>query len=159
VAGRRIVVLEPSCWSMLVDDIPKLVPDDPRARWVADAAVGFERAVADAGAPPLRPDPSDVVAHDHCHARALAAGTEGVAALVEAGVRVRPSGAGCCGMAGAFGHVHRDLSVRIAEDRLAPAVRGADAAVAAGTSCREQIRRVTGRPALHPAEHMAARLA
>jgi Fe-S oxidoreductase len=61
-------------------------------------------------------------------------------------------------MAGAFGHVHRELSVRIAEDRLAPAVRSADAAVAAGTSCREQIRRVTGREALHPAQHMAARL-
>jgi hypothetical protein len=37
-------------------------------------------------------------------------------------------------------------------------VRGADAAIAAGTSCREQIRRVTGREALHPAQHMAARL-
>ena len=158
VAGRRIVVLEPSCWSMLVDDIPKLLPGDPRARWVADAAVGFERAVADAGPPPLRDDPSDVVAHDHCHTRALGGGDEGVAALAAAGVMARPSGAGCCWMAGAFGHVHRDLSVRIAEDRLAPAVRGADAAIAAGTSCREQIRRVTGREALHPAQHMAARL-
>jgi FAD/FMN-containing dehydrogenase/Fe-S oxidoreductase len=158
VAGRRIVVLEPSCWSMLVDDIPRLVPGDPRARWVADAAVGFERAVAEAGAPPLRDDPADVVAHDHCHTRALGGGDEGVAALAAAGVTARPSGAGCCGMAGAFGHLHPELSARIAEDRLAPAVRGADAAIAAGTSCREQIRRVTGREALHPAQHMAARL-
>lgn len=158
VAGRRIVVLEPSCWSMLVDDIPALLPGDPRARWVADASVGFERAVAEAGAPPLRDDPSDVVAHDHCHTRALGGGEEGVAALAAAGVRARPSGAGCCGMAGAFGHVHPALSARIAEDRLAPAVRGADAAIAAGTSCREQIRRITGREALHPAQHMAARL-
>ena len=39
VAGRPIVVLEPSCWSMLVDDLPALLPGDPRARWVADAAV------------------------------------------------------------------------------------------------------------------------
>jgi Fe-S oxidoreductase len=99
------------------------------------------------------------VGHDHCHSRALGGAREGIAALAEAGVTLRPSGAGCCGMAGAFGHVHPDLSARIAEDRLAPAVRGADAAVAAGTSCREQIRRVTGRRALHPAEHMAARLA
>jgi FAD/FMN-containing dehydrogenase/Fe-S oxidoreductase len=159
LTGRPIVVLEPSCWSMLVDDIPSLLPGDPRARWVADAAVGFERAVADAGPPPLRDDPRDVVGHDHCHSRALGGAREGIAALAEAGVILRRSGAGCCGMAGAFGHVHPDLSARIAEDRLAPAVRGADAAVAAGTSCREQIRRVTGRRALHPAEHMAARLA
>jgi Fe-S oxidoreductase len=145
---------------MLVDDIPRLVAGDPRARWVADAAVGFERAVLEAGAPPLRDDGADVVAHDHCHARALGAGAEGVAALARVpGVTVRDSGAGCCGMAGAFGHRHPALSRRIAEDRLAPAVRGADLAVAAGTSCREQIRRTTGRPALHPAEHLAARLA
>ena len=145
---------------MLVDDIPRLLPGDPRARWVAEAAVGFERAVLDAGPPALRDDDADVVAHDHCHARAVGAGLEGVAALARMpGVAVRPSGAGCCGMAGAFGHRHPDLSRRIAEDRLAPAVRGADVAVAAGTSCREQIRRTTGRPALHPAEHLAARLA
>ena len=100
------------------------------------------------------------MAHDHCHARALGAGDEGVAALARVpGVTVRDSGAGCCGMAGAFGHRHPELSRRIAEDRLVPAVRGADLAVAAGTSCREQIRRTTGRPALHPAEHLAARLA
>jgi Fe-S oxidoreductase len=63
-------------------------------------------------------------------------------------------------MAGAFGHRHRELSLRIAEDRLAPAVRAAAGpAVASGTSCREQIRRATGRQAVHPAELLAARLA
>ena len=99
------------------------------------------------------------MAHDHCHAHALGGGREGVAALARCpGSRCAASGAGCCGMAGAFGHLHPDLSRRIAEDRLAPAVRGADVAVAAGTSCREQIRRVAGL-ALHPAEHLAARLA
>ncbi len=160
IAGRPIVVLEPSCWSMLVDDLPRLVPGDPRARWVADAAVTFERAVADLGGPPLRPAGEDVVVHEHCHTRALGGGREGAAALAGVpGAGGRDSGAGCCGMAGTFGHAHPDLSRRIAEDRLAPAVRGADLAVAAGTSCREQIRRTTGRPALHPAEHMAARLA
>lgn len=160
LAGRQIVVLEPSCWSMLVDDLPRLVPGDPRARWVADAAVTFERAVLDLGPPPLRDDAGDVVVHEHCHARALGDGVQGAAALgAIPGLTTRDSGAGCCGMAGAFGHRHPELSRRIAEDRLAPAVRGADLAVAAGTSCREQIRRATGRPAVHPAEHLAARLA
>ena len=101
LAGHPIVVLEPSCWSMLVDDLPRLVPGDPRARWVADAAVTFERAVADLGAPPLRDDPLEVVVHEHCHAAALGGGREGAAALARiAGLASRGSGAGCCGMAG-----------------------------------------------------------
>ena len=153
------MVLEPSCWSMLVDDLPRLVPGDPRARWVAEAAVTFERAVLDLGPPALAPG-GEVLVHEHCHAKALGGGTEGAAALAAIpGLRARDSGAGCCGMAGAFGHRHRDVSLRIAEDRLVPAVRAAELAVAAGTSCREQIRRTTGRPALHPAELLAARLA
>ena len=156
--GTPIAVLEPSCWSMLVDDLPRLLPDDPRARWVADAAVTFERAVVDLGPPALAEGP-EVLVHQHCHARAVGAGTEGAAALAAVpGLATRDSGAGCCGMAGAFGHRHRELSLRIAEDRLAPAVRAAGAAVAAGTSCREQIRRATGRPVAHPAELLAERL-
>ncbi len=128
VAGHPIVVLEPSCWSMLVDDLPRLVPGDPRARWVADAAVTFERAVSDLGVPPLRADPDDVVVHEHCHAAALGGGREGAAALAGiAGLATRGSGAGCCGMAGAFGHRHPDLSRRIASDRLVPAMRAARA--------------------------------
>jgi FAD/FMN-containing dehydrogenase/Fe-S oxidoreductase len=160
LAGRPIVVLEPSCWSMLVDDLPRLLPGDPRARWVADAAVTFERAVLDLGPPALADGPEALV-HEHCHAKALGDGTEGAAALAAVpGLATRSSGAGCCGMAGAFGHRHRDLSLVIAEDRLAPAVRAAaGVAVAAGTSCREQIRRTTGRPAVHPAELLAGRLA
>jgi FAD/FMN-containing dehydrogenase/Fe-S oxidoreductase len=160
IAGRRIVVLEPSCWSMLVDDLPRLVPGDPRARWVADAAVTFERAVAELGPPPLREQEGDPVAHEHCHARALGGGREGAAALAAIpALAMRDSGAGCCGMAGAFGYRHGDMSRAIAEDRLAPAVRSATVAVAAGTSCRAQISRTTGRAALHPAEHLAGRLA
>ena len=159
IAGRTIVVLEPSCWSMLIDDLPRLLPDDPRARWVAAAAVTFERAVDDLGPPPLRDDPREAVVHEHCHAAALGGGREGAAALAGiAGLASRGSGAGCCGMAGSFGYRHPDLSRRIAEDRLAPAMRDAEVAVAAGTSCREQIRRTTGRSALHPAELIAARL-
>ena len=111
IAGRRIVVLEPSCWSMLVDDLPRLVPGDPRARWVADAAVTFERAVAELGPPPLREESGDPVAHEHCHARALGGGREGAAALAAIpGLAIRDSGAGCCGMAGAFGYRHGDMS-------------------------------------------------
>jgi Fe-S oxidoreductase len=59
-------------------------------------------------------------------------------------------------MAGSFGYVreHFDLSRRIAELRLLPAIRdkGPDAVVvASGTSCRQQIKHFTGNIAFHPA--------
>ena len=161
IAGRRIVVLEPSCWSMLVDDLPRLVPGDPRARWVADAAMTFERAVA-------RARPAAACARNRATPSPTSTATPGRSAAAARaprrwplipGLAIRDSGAGCCGMAGAFGYRHGDMSRAIAEDRLAPAVRSATVAVAAGTSCRAQITRTTGRPALHPAEHLARRLA
>jgi Fe-S oxidoreductase len=65
--------------------------------------------------------------------------------------------AGCCGMAGSFGFEkdHYDISVRIGERALLPAVRRADAGtliVADGFSCREQISQLTGLEALHLAD-------
>ncbi len=64
--------------------------------------------------------------------------------------------ASCCGMAGAFGYnaATYDVSMRMAELALLPAVRGAgtDALIVAdGTSCRHQIRDGSGRGAVHVA--------
>jgi FAD/FMN-containing dehydrogenase/Fe-S oxidoreductase len=159
-AGVPIVVLEPSCWSMLVDDAATLLPGDPGAAAVAAATTSFERAVLRLGAPALRPLDADAVVHAHCHARALGDGDDPLrlAALVP-GLRSRPSGAGCCGMAGAFGLRHPDLSRRIAEDRLLPAARGADLVVAHGSSCRQQVAELAGTRTVHPAQLLAERLA
>ncbi|MEW6583042.1 MAG: FAD-linked oxidase C-terminal domain-containing protein, partial [Actinomycetota bacterium] len=156
--GVPIAVLEPSCWSMLADDVPALVAGDARAAWVRDAVRSFEAVVAGLAPAGLAPDRGDVVVHAHCHSRALGAGEEALAAVRLAGDAARPSGAGCCGMAGAFGYEHPELSRRIAEMGVAPAARAAATVVAPGTSCRAQILRTTGRRALHPAEYLAARL-
>ena len=70
----------------------------------------------------------------------------------------------CCGMAGAFGY-HADtidVSLKMAELSLLPAVRQADAdtiVVADGTSCRHQIKDGAGREALHVARVLAMSLA
>ena len=65
-------------------------------------------------------------------------------------------------MAGLFGYEkgHYDVSMKMGDRRLFPAVRQAEGSVlvAPGTSCREQIRDGTGRRALHPAEYLAGRL-
>jgi Fe-S oxidoreductase len=64
---------------------------------------------------------------------------------------------GCCGMAGAFGYEaeHYDVSMKIGELVLFPAVRKADDASiisAPGTSCRKHIKDGTGKKAAHPVE-------
>ncbi len=95
--------------------------------------------------------------HGHCHQKALvgAKGTADALKLIP-GLDVTVLDAGCCGMAGAFGYEkeHYDLSVQIANLALIPAVNADPTAtvVATGTSCRHQIRDLTGRMALHPLE-------
>jgi Fe-S oxidoreductase len=160
IEGVPIVVLEPSCWSMLIDDGPKLLPDDPRAEWVAGAVESFEAIWLRLGPSlPMATRAGTAVVHAHCHARALGRGDD-LARLARTvpGLEVRDSGAGCCGMAGAFGYEHPELSRRIAEDRLLPAVRGADLVVAHGTSCRQQVDDLAGTPTFHPARLIAEAL-
>jgi Fe-S oxidoreductase len=146
---------------MIVDDMATLIPRDPRLAWVAEATVPFERALLDLGMPPLRAaeEPGAAVLHGHCHSRALGGDDLPELAHEMPGLRAAPSGAGCCGMAGAFGYEHPDTSRRVAADRLVPALDGAALAVAAGTSCRHQIRDLTGVRAIHPAELVAEALA
>src|SRR5262249_2435122 len=66
---------------------------------------------------------------------------------------------GCCGMAGSFGYEqdHYDLSMKIGERVLLPAVRQASEdslIIANGFSCRSQIRHGSERRALHLVEVM-----
>ena len=159
--GLPIVVLEPSCASALLDEYPGLLPGNPRARFVAEQTQFADAWLAnelESGAIrlPFNSQPGRVLFHEHCHQRALGA-EDGLAALFERvpGCQARSSNAGCCGMAGSFGYEveHYDLSLKIAEDRLLPAVRaaGQDTVIAApGMSCRQQIRDATGRRVLHP---------
>jgi Fe-S oxidoreductase len=67
---------------------------------------------------------------------------------------VKPIASSCCGMAGSFGYQSetQDVSRAMAEAGLLPAVRAAaaeDIIVADGTSCRHQIRDLSGRAAIH----------
>ncbi len=167
-AGVMIVGLEPSCILTLRDEVPRLVPGED-AQAVAAAAVTFEEwcdahadrlAALDWRTPAGSSDTALV--HGHCHQKALSRMSASWGCLGAAGLSVAETDAGCCGVAGSFGYEaeHYDVSIAIAEDRLAPSVRANPGAVvvAAGTSCREQIEHTTGRTALHPAEVLASRL-
>ncbi len=163
VAGRGpIVGVEPSCLLTLRDDYPALLPGDPRAQAVAAASTLPEEllleAIAD-GRLTLSPIAGQrILFHGHCHQKAVT-GTAATVALLRAipGAEVTEVDAGCCGMAGSFGFEaeHYDLSLRIGELRLFPAVRAEPAGTiiaASGVSCRQQIAHGTGRQARHPLE-------
>jgi len=164
-----VVGVEPSCLLTLRDEYPALLPGDPRAEAVAAASTLPEelllRAIAD-GRLALRPMAGTrIMFHGHCHQKAVT-GTAVTVALLRAipGAEVTEVDAGCCGMAGSFGFEaeHYDLSMRIGELRLFPAVRAAPAETiiaASGVSCRQQIAHGTGRAARHPLEIVRSALA
>ena len=96
--------------------------------------------------------------HGHCQQKALSSVEPSVKLLsFPENYTVETIPSGCCGMAGSFGYEkeHYDLSMKIGELVLFPAVRQQkdDVIIAApGTSCRHQIKDGTGRKALHPVE-------
>jgi FAD/FMN-containing dehydrogenase/Fe-S oxidoreductase len=164
-AGTPILGLEPSCLLTLSDEWPELVPG-PDADRVAAAAELVESWIArqvqeKAISMTFDALPNRVVFHGHCHQKALVGvgGTTGALGLVP-GLTTTVLDAGCCGMAGAFGYEteHYDLSVKIANLALLPGLAADPLAVpvATGTSCRHQIRDLTGRTAFHPVEVLAS---
>jgi Fe-S oxidoreductase len=163
VAGHGPVVgVEPSCLLTLRDEYPAILPGDPRAEAVAAATRLPEELLLQAiaeGRLTLGPITGKrILFHGHCHQKAVT-GTAATVALLRAipGTEVTEVDAGCCGMAGSFGFEaeHYDLSMRIGELRLFPAVRAEPASTiiaASGVSCRQQIAHGTARPARHPLE-------
>jgi len=175
--GIPIVGCEPSCVLTLTEELPELAEGggaDAQAGGDAEASLADARAVADAarlvddllaqaleeGSLRLKPDARDtsqpIVFHGHCHQKAGGAMGGSVRILSAlAGARLQVLDAGCCGMAGSFGfeREHYELSMKIGDLRLFPALRqaGPDTLVAAtGVSCRQQIAHGTHRTARHP---------
>jgi Fe-S oxidoreductase len=106
----------------------------------------------------LKPLAGKAVLHTHCHQKAFAIGGASVAALkLVPSLEVESFDSTCCGMAGSFGYEaeHYDTSLAIGELGVLPKMRAAapdTLLVAAGTSCRHQIRDAARREAVHPAQ-------
>jgi FAD/FMN-containing dehydrogenase/Fe-S oxidoreductase len=96
--------------------------------------------------------------HGHCQQKALSSVVASAKLLsLPENYTVETIPSGCCGMAGSFGYEkeHYDLSMKIGELVLFPAVRAAEKntiIAAPGTSCRHQVKDGTGRKAKHPVE-------
>jgi FAD/FMN-containing dehydrogenase/Fe-S oxidoreductase len=167
--GIPIVGLEPSSLLSLSDDYFFLLPDDKRVPMVAEHAFTFEEFIArladnDQLDLTFTEEARHILLHGHCHQKSLIGTGPAIRALtLPPNYVVTEVDSGCCGMAGSFGYEaeHYDISLQMAERRLLPAVRETAAdtlIVAAGTSCREQIKHGAERHALHPAEVLRAAL-
>jgi Fe-S oxidoreductase len=165
--GTPLLGIEPSCLLTLADEWRELVPgpDTQRIAAASELADGWLARQSATGQTrlELRPRSETCVLHGHCHQKALV-GVNGTASALRMipNLGVTVLDAGCCGMAGSFGFEkeHYDLSVRIANLALLPALADAPEAmvVAPGTSCRHQIRDLAKRRALHPLEVLAEQL-
>jgi Fe-S oxidoreductase/FAD/FMN-containing dehydrogenase len=166
--GIPIVGLEPSCVSVFRDELRNLMPRDEDARRLGEQTFLFSEFLAkrwsrsDNGRP-TRPDGDGAphpaaLLHGHCHQKALFGMDDEHRVLSRLGIEAHEVDSGCCGMAGSFGFERGekyDVSMKVGELKLLPAVRATDAdatLIADGFSCREQIQQATGRRALHVAE-------
>jgi len=158
-----ILFLEPSCWSMFVEDYRELKIEN--AENVAKRCFLFEKFLDDLlaqepGALRFDNRPATIAIHPHCHAKSIMdpAFMRGLAERLPRR-KATVLDTACCGMAGAFGALAEkyDLSVQVAQ-RLLDAIDGQPPGteiIASGTSCRHQITDLTN---LHP-KHMAELLA
>jgi FAD/FMN-containing dehydrogenase/Fe-S oxidoreductase len=176
-SSTPILFLEPSCWSMFVEDYRELRIQS--AEKIANRCFLFEKFVNDlleqepdtlrfkhssAFAEGLRRDgETKIVIHPHCHAksimnpafmRRLAERLPGRKAIV--------LDTACCGMAGAFGALAEkyDLSVQVAQDLMDKLEnQGRETQIiASGTSCRHQISHLKNIRPKHMVEVLAEAL-
>ena len=159
--GLDVVVCEPSCATAMIDDLPDLIDDEELGKRLKEHVTMIDVFIArEIKAGNISPDfisPSkDILIHGHCHQKAVfsTSAMKDVLGHVN-GLKVSEINSGCCGMAGAFGFEkeHYEISMRIGENSLFPAIRKSKEGTiisANGTSCRHQIKDGTGRIAQHP---------
>jgi FAD/FMN-containing dehydrogenase/Fe-S oxidoreductase len=161
-AGIPIVMLEPSCASVLRDELISFFPNDERAIRLSKQTLMFSEVLAKSRSDwkPPRWTGRRILVQGHCHQKALMTMNDDMELLNATGAQVEMLDSGCCGMAGPFGFEKDKFTVSqtLAERVLLPAVRAAShdtILVSNGFSCREQIKQNTPRNAVHLAEVLA----
>ncbi len=163
---RPLVGIEPSAILGFRDEFPELVGADLAKE--ASVLAGFSYTMEEyllsaheAGkfdSSFFTSDAARLLLHGHCQQKAIASTLPTMKLLsIPENYSVSEIPSGCCGMAGSFGYEkeHYDLSIKVGELVLFPAVREAGKetlVVAPGTSCRHQIKDGTGTTAGHPVE-------
>ena len=155
---QPIIVIEPSCYSMLKNDAPRLLPEIKKLservisvesfllRYKKKLETGFKNT-----------EKQKVYYHAHCH-QAASRTSNDVKDILSIVCEVIESDAGCCGMAGSFGYEKENhkLSLQIANDRFIPFLKksGEGRIALPGRSCREMAL-YHGIKGCHPLEILA----
>jgi len=159
-----LVGIEPSTILTFRDEYPKLVNKDLQNKaknlakhtFLIEEFLSSELDKGNISSADFNDKKLAISLHGHCHQKALSSVTFTKKMLNiprHYSTQIIPSG--CCGMAGSFGYEHYDVSMKIGELVLFPAIRskGENVEIAApGTSCRQQIKDGVQVNALHPVE-------
>jgi len=163
---KPLIGVEPSAILTFRDEYVDLADDDlfeiakelSRKVFTIDEFIAREIDKGNITVQQFKTEKRNIKLHGHCQQKALSSvlPTLKILSLPE-NYTVETIPSGCCGMAGSFGYEkeHYDLSMKIGELVLFPAVRNKteDTIIAApGTSCRHQIKDGTKVSARHPVE-------
>lgn len=158
--GVPVIGLEPASILGLKDEIPAMLPGADTELVARNAKLFEEFFVSDQRTRtlPLKPLGRKILLHGHCHQKAhdVLNYTQEALKLIP-GAEISLIETSCCGGAGSFGFGKEtaEISLRMAEQSLFPAIRGAEPGTliaASGFSCRHQIASGLGSSALHAAE-------
>lgn len=161
-----LIGIEPSAILTFRDEYPDLLDGELKQKalelakntLLIDEFLAREHAAGKINKHLFVTDKVEIKLHGHCQQKAIASTTPTRHMLeIPSNYKVTEIKSGCCGMAGSFGYEqeHYELSMKIGELVLFPAVREADKKeliAAPGTSCRHHIWEGTGHEALHPIE-------
>ena len=154
--------IEPSAIYTFKDEYPKLSSHAEKAKKLAANCMLVETFIAqeiergNIQSSQFHGEKKEIKIHSHCYQKALGKPFHTFQMLnLPKNYNVSLLNTGCCGMAGSFGYEkeHYEVSMKVGEERLFPAVRSAavETVIAAnGTSCRHQIYDGTGRSSHHP---------
>ncbi len=164
--GFPILTCEPSCASALTDDLADLIDDAVLCQKIRRNVFMIDQFLAQEQnrgrlTRRFKSRYKKILIHGHCHQKALY-GTAAMKRILRQDdtLQVTEIDSGCCGMAGSFGYEkeHYEISKKIGERRLFPAIRNAErdaAIIACGFSCRHQIYDFTRVQAKHWVETVA----
>ncbi|MEC9107150.1 MAG: FAD-linked oxidase C-terminal domain-containing protein [Chloroflexota bacterium] len=148
--GIKIVGVEASCMSSMQDEFPDLATDKSKAKQISENTFTVQdllMQIQDDGKQQIswNATAKNLLLFVHCHERALDGTSNSLGSLnLPNEFNANLIDAGCCGMAGSFGmeKEHYDISKKMAEDRLLPAINNSskeEEIIVTGISCHDQI--------------------
>ncbi len=155
--GTAMVGVEPSCMATFRDELINLFPKDEDAKRLSRQSFLFSEFFEKIDPEYKLPEITQkAIVHGHCQHKAIFSMNSEEKMLKRMKIDYKLLDSGCCGMAGAFGFEKEkyDISVKVGERVLLPEVRNSNGEmiIANGFSCKEQIRQLTPKKALHIAQ-------